>query len=129
MPANPPVARLLLVDDDELVRISIRDNLTARGYECIEASHGGAALQMLQADMPDVIISDIAMPVMGGIEFVVKCRAMGCQTPIILLTGVNDSSVRTLGQDVGAFECISKPPDYNQLDRMIKLMMALDLPA
>lgn len=129
MTSNPGAKGLvLLVEDDSLVRSSIRDNLELRGYTCVEAAHGGIGLEMLQKHNPDVVISDISMPVMGGIEFVVKCRALGCQTPIILLTGVHDSNVRTLGQDVGAFECISKPPDYDKLDRMLQLMLSLGSP-
>ncbi len=129
MQSNLPRRGLvLLIEDDTLVRASIRDNLSLRGYECLEAAHGAGGLEMLQQHAPDIIVSDISMPVMGGIEFVVKCRAMGCRTPIILLTGVNDSTVRTLGQDAGAFECISKPPDYEKLDRMLQLMMSLGTP-
>ncbi len=132
MSTPPPPANkglVLLIEDDALVRASIRDNLSLRGYSCLEAAHGGMGLELLQTHTPEIIISDISMPVMGGIEFVVKCRALGCRTPIILLTGVNDSTVRTLGQDAGAFECISKPPDYDKLDRMLQLMMSLGTPA
>jgi two-component system C4-dicarboxylate transport response regulator DctD len=125
MPVNLSGTTVLLIEDDSLVRESIREHLELRGYKCIEAAHGGEALQSLQSQLPDIIVSDISMPVMGGIEFLVKSRALGCRVPIIFLTGVNDSTVRTLGRNAGAFECISKPPDYDQLDKLMRLSMAM----
>lgn len=111
---------VLLVDDEPLVRESIREHLELRQYRCWEASNGVEALQILQSLTPDAIVSDIGMPQMNGIEFVLRSRALGCRVPVILLTGVNDSSVRALGTDAGALYCLSKPPDYNELDRLIR---------
>ncbi|HZT74440.1 MAG TPA: response regulator [Terriglobales bacterium] len=116
---------ILLIDDEPLVREAIREHLELRQYQCWEAGNGVEALQILQTVTPDAIISDIAMPRMNGIEFVLRSRALGCRAPIILLTGVNDSSARALGTDAGAFFCISKPPDYNELDRLIRRSIEL----
>jgi len=117
---------ILLIEDDPMVRDAIREHLVFRGYTCTEAGNGAEALQILQTLSPDLILSDISMPVMGGIEFLMKSRALGSRVPIIFLTGVNDSTVRTLGKDVGAFECVSKPPDYDHLDHLIKSSIAVN---
>lgn len=111
---------VLLIDDEPMVREAIREHLELRQYRCCEAGNGLEALQILQTLTPDAIVSDIAMPRMNGIEFVLRSRALGCRAPIILLTGVADSSARALGTDAGAFHCLSKPPDYNELDRLIR---------
>ena len=116
---------VLLIEDEDSVRLLLREHLELRGYACHEASHGAEALRMLQSLTPDAIVCDITMPVMGGIEFLVKSRAMGCTAPILLLTGVDDSSVRTLGRDAGAYHCISKPPDFDELDRLLRLSIAM----
>ncbi len=118
--------QVLLIEDELDVREAIRLHLEHRGYNCHEAAHGTEALQLLHTLSPDIIISDISMPVMGGIEFLLKSRALGCNVPVILLTGVNDSSVRALGRDAGAFFCISKPPDYDHLDHLIQTTIAVN---
>lgn len=116
---------ILLIDDEEPIRLLLREHLEQRGYTCEEAAHGAEALQCLQSRTPDAIVCDITMPVMGGIEFLLKSRALGCAAPILLLTGSDDSSVRTLGQNAGAYHCISKPPDINELDRILRLSIAM----
>lgn len=116
---------ILLIDDEEPVRLLLREHLELRGYTCEEAGHGAEALQCLQSRTPDVIVCDIGMPVMDGIEFLLKSRALGCTAPILLLTGSDDSFVRTLGQNAGAYHCISKPPDFDELDRLLRLSIAM----
>ncbi len=117
---------VLLVEDDALVRESIREHLERRNYVCVEAASGAEALQLLQSQNPDVIVTDIAMPGMNGIEFLLKSRALGCRLPAILLTAVNDTSVLALGRDAGAFCSLPKPPDYAKLDAMIQRGLALN---
>jgi DNA-binding response OmpR family regulator len=116
---------ILLIDDEEPIRVLLREHLELRGYTCEEAGHGGEALQRLQARTPDAIICDITMPVMGGIEFLLKSRALGCTAPILLLTGSDDSTERTLGQNAGAYHCLSKPPDIDELDHILRLSIAM----
>lgn len=117
---------ILLVEDEPLVRESIREHLERRHYRCLEAASGAEALQLLQIHAPDVIVTDIAMPGMNGIEFLIKSRALGCQIPAILLSAVNDTSVLAMGQEAGALCCLPKPPDYAQLDTMIQRGLALN---
>ena len=117
--------QVLLVEDEVSVRGAIREHLAMRGHNCMEAANGADALRLLQAITPDAIVCDISMPTMGGIEFVLKSRAMGCTTPILILTGVDDSTVRTLGRDAGACYCLSKPPNYDELDRLIRTAVAM----
>lgn len=119
--------QILLIDDDESVRLLLSEHLELRGYACQEASHGAEALQMLQTLTPDAIVCDISMPVMDGIEFLLKSRALGCSAPILLLTGMEDSTVRTLGKDAGAYHCISKPPDFDEIDRVLRLSIAMQI--
>ena len=116
---------IMLIEDEQDVRLTLRENLERRGFRCHEAPHGAAALQLLQGLQPDAILCDISMPVMGGIEFLLKSRAMGCSAPILLLTGVDDMVARTLGRDAGAYHCVSKPPNYDELERLLRLSVAM----
>ncbi|MGH9535917.1 MAG: response regulator [Terriglobales bacterium] len=123
-PEAAPIC-VLLVEDDALVRESIREHLERRNYRCLDVASGTEALRMLQTDSPDVIVTDIAMPGMNGIEFLLKSRQLGCQLPAILLTAVHDTSLLALGREAGAFCCLPKPPDYARLDAMIQRGLTL----
>lgn len=123
---SPASIRILLVEDEPLVREAIRENLERRQYHCLEAGSGAEALRLLQWETLDIIIADIAMPGMNGIEFLLQCRALGSQLPAILLSAVTDASILAMGQTAGALCCLPKPPDYAQLHASIQRCLALN---
>jgi len=112
---RPPT--VLVVDDDEAIRLMFGRWLAAQGYAVIAAGDGAAALDAVQQQSPDVVLLDIAMPGLNGVE--VCRRIKGEQatrlTPVILVSAVDGVEDRIAGLAAGADDFLSKPPDVNEL--------------
>jgi CheY-like chemotaxis protein len=93
------VTRILIVEDDPNLRIVIRMVLERAGYEIAEARHGAEALESIAVEMPDLVIADMTMPVMNGVELIDRIHANPptASLPVILLSGLKvDSAVSRL---------------------------------
>jgi CheY-like chemotaxis protein len=84
------VKRVLIVEDDPSLRVVIRMVLEQARYEVLEARHGAAALELMESDMPDLVIADLRMPLMGGVELIGRMRSSPktASVPIVLLSGL-----------------------------------------
>lgn len=83
---NTERARVLLVDDNPRVRSFVRPALEDAGFECIEAEDGWTALEMIESEFPDLVVLDILMPEMDGLEVCKRIRRKGIRTPVVFLT-------------------------------------------
>lgn len=103
--------RILIVDDDEMVRIAINELLKQEGYEVHSASNGNEALEKLDQGTYDLMMLDIIMPEMDGIELCQIIREMEKhkETPIVFLTAKNQDRDRIQGLEAGANLFLSKP--------------------
>jgi CheY-like chemotaxis protein len=93
------VNRILVVEDDANLRVVIRMVLERAGYEIAEAMHGEAALESIRLELPDLVVADMTMPVMGGIELIdrIQSNPATASLPIVLLSGLQvDSAVSRL---------------------------------
>ena len=99
---------VLIVDDDIRIRELLRLYLEQAGFSVMEAENGLIALLMLQQSPPDLIILDIMMPVLDGLETCRQIRKLG-STPIILLTARTEDEDKLLGFETGADDYVSKP--------------------
>ena len=93
------MTRILVVEDDPNLRVVIRMVLERAGYEVDEAQDGAAALAAIGVEMPDLVIADMTMPVMGGVELIGRMRSEPgiASIPIVLLSGLQvDSTVAVL---------------------------------
>lgn len=115
-------AGLLLVEDDLAVRESLRRALEMEGFEVSSATDGLEALEMLAQAAPEVIILDVMMPRMDGLEAARRIRARGDATPILMLTARHEISSRVAGLDAGADDYLVKP---FSLDEMLARIRAL----
>jgi PAS domain S-box-containing protein len=106
--------KILIVDDEALVRSQLRRSLELRGYTVFEAVNGGAALARVAETSPDVIILDMTMPDIDGAEVLHRLRASGSRVPVIVSSGYLDVSVerRLAGAEFQGF--LAKP--YNASD-------------
>ena len=115
-PMSPPTAakRILVVEDEEAIRQTLRYNLTREGYVVSEATTGGEALSTARADRPDVIILDVMLPEMSGLEV---CRVLRQEmsTPILMLTAKGTELDKVVGLQVGADDYVTKPFSLNEL--------------
>jgi putative two-component system response regulator len=110
-------SRVLVADDTESIRTLFRRLLSADGHEVIMAGDGAAALAAVHRHQPDVILLDVGMPAMDGLEV---CRRLKADTatrltPVVLVTGQTDLSDRIRGIEAGADEFLSKPVHPHEL--------------
>jgi two-component system chemotaxis response regulator CheY len=103
--------RILHVDDSLTMREMIEATLGAAGYDVVQAENGEEGLRFLKANLVDLIITDLNMPVMGGFVFIEKLRedAANLATPILIMTTEISKEVKQLGRSVGATGWITKP--------------------
>jgi two-component system chemotaxis response regulator CheY len=117
---------ILIVDDSATMLMSLKTTLSMSGYLVETANNGQLALDKLKAGLkPNLIVTDINMPVMGGLEMIEKVRALpGCRFfPILTLTTESDSAKRDAGRRLGATGWLVKPITGNDLLKVIKQVM------
>jgi two-component system alkaline phosphatase synthesis response regulator PhoP len=101
--------RLLLVEDDRTLRQALTFNLTREGYEVTSAADGEAALEAARNERLDLILLDVMLPGMSGIEVLRVLRREGVRTPIIILSAKGDEIDRVVGLKIGADDYVAKP--------------------
>lgn len=108
---------ILIVDDTIILAEAIADMLQMEGYKVALASNGFEALTVLEHQRPDLIISDLRMPVMDGIEFIKQVRKIDSlyKTPIIVLSAQADKSNKLESEQAGANLFLIKPFDEQEL--------------
>ena len=114
--------KILIVDDSASMRQMVNFTLAEEGYEVREAENGQEALDSMKGDKPDLVITDINMPVMDGIELIKQIRAAGefKFTPIIVLTTESEESKQNEGKQAGATAWLIKPFTPEKLTETVK---------
>jgi two-component system KDP operon response regulator KdpE len=107
-------AKILVVDDEPQIRRMLRTTLTASGYQVADARSGEDALQRFRELLPDLVIMDLNMPGIGGLETCRELRAFS-DVPIIILTVRNAESDKVEALDAGADDYVCKPFGMNEL--------------
>jgi len=106
------MARILVIDDDELVRQTVRGILERAGHGVDEATDGSEGLLRATQLRPDLILTDILMPNQDGIEFILKLRKADPKAKIIAMSGggsLQPVQLLVMAKELGADECLSKP--------------------
>jgi PAS domain S-box-containing protein len=118
-----PVA--LIVDDDAMMRVLIRQTLERAGLLCHEAEHGAAALERFPRVQPDIVLLDVLMPQMDGYAACAALRAMpsGAFVPVLMLTGLEDVESIDRAYEVGATDFISKPINWGILAHRVRYIL------
>ena len=101
--------KILVVDDEQAVRESLRRSLRFNGYEVLTANDGLEAVEMVRAENPELLILDVMMPNMDGLEVCRTLRSEGWDRPILVLTARDGVSDRVAGLDAGADDYLPKP--------------------
>jgi two-component system chemotaxis response regulator CheY len=115
---------IFIVDDSATMVMSIKSTLEMNGYKVETASDGVKALAKLTAGLkPDLMITDINMPNMGGLELIKKARAILRFTPILTLTTESQASMREQGKAAGATGWLVKPVGGEDLLKIIKQVL------
>jgi len=107
--------RVLIVDDEEELVTTIAERLQIRGIQAETATDGETALKMIGENPPQVVVLDVMMPGIGGIEILQRMKSQNLQIPVILLTGYGSTEQGMEGMREGAFDYLMKPCDLNNL--------------
>lgn len=114
--------KILVVDDEKKIHDMITDYLDSLGYVTLTASDGKEALEMFRRDEPDLVVLDIMMPGIDGIDVTRRIRSES-EIPIILVTAKSRESDKLIGLDTGADDYITKPFSLKELEARIRTVL------
>jgi DNA-binding response OmpR family regulator len=113
---------IMIVDDEKHYRELIKINLQTEGYETIEATNGEHALELLDNQQPDLVLLDVLMPNLDGLDTCKKIRLFS-NVPVIFLTALSNEIDRVKGLNIGADDYISKPFAAQELIARVKAVL------
>src|SRR5215212_11828933 len=102
MNAGAAPITVLIVDDEPAIRRFLRTSLTAQGYRAVEAGNGATALDHLRQGSIDVLVLDLGLPDMNGLDIIERLRGQGSAVPIIVLSARSDETGKVKALDLGA---------------------------
>jgi len=115
------VKKILLVDDDQAIQLLYQEEFKDEGYRVASASNGDEALELFRADQPDLVVLDIQMPGLNGIEVLRQMKMIDAAVPIIL-----SSAYHEYKQDLGAWasdEYVVKSSDMTELKNTVRRLL------
>jgi CheY-like chemotaxis protein len=121
------MVRILVVDDEPDVVEVLQEFLVGKGYEVLTASDGLEALRKVAEERPHLVLLDIRMPGMNGLDVLRHIREIDQGVGVIMVTAVNESETGRRALQMGAFEYITKPIDFEYLERSVWYKIALML--
>jgi two-component system, response regulator PdtaR len=111
--------KVLIADDDRLIRAMVRDLLAELGHAAVEASNGAEAVAACERERPDVLILDLLMPKLSGLDALHTLRARGVDAPVVLLSAISGGSVRALDGAEAVDVLLEKPVTRQALARAL----------
>jgi two-component system, NtrC family, nitrogen regulation response regulator NtrX len=118
------MSSILIIDDEKAIRKTLSEILSYEGYKLEEAGDGEEGLKKIKEKDYDVVLCDIKMPKIDGIEFLEKAKELNPDIPIIMISGHGTIETAVEAVKKGAYDYISKPPDLNRL--LITIRNAMD---
>jgi len=112
--------KILVVDDEHLIRWSLEQNLKKQGYEVVMAGSGEDALQMVREQQPDLVLLDIQLPGISGIEVLEKIKELDDEIIVIMLTAHGGLETAVNAMRIGAYDYVSKPFNLDELSIIVK---------
>lgn len=118
------MSNILIIDDEKAIRKTLSEILSYEGYKIEEASDGEEGLRKFREKVYEVVLCDIKMPKLDGIEFLDKVREINPDVPVIMISGHGTIETAVEAVKKGAYDYIAKPPDLNRL--LITIRNAMD---
>jgi two-component system response regulator AtoC len=122
--------RIYVVDDERIIRVSLADELRDAGFEVLEFAHASPALMQMSEIIPDIVITDLKMPDINGIEFLTKIKKINPNIFVVLMTAYSTVSTAVEAMKLGAYDYIEKPFDNEKIlliiERIIELKQVKD---
>lgn len=119
---------ILVVEDDAAILRGLSDNLRFEGYEVVTATDGETGYHLQRQRKPDLVVLDLMLPRMSGLELCRKLRAERIQTPILMLTARSEEPDRVLGLDLGADDYVTKPFSVRELMARVRALLRRSQP-
>jgi len=121
-PANVPAVKILLVEDNPAMQTTLRRSFERRGIQVVSCADGALALERWRASVPDVVLLDLSLPGVDGLEVLARARAEGLTTPVLILTARGTVGDRILGLNTGADDYLPKPFDLDELEARVRAL-------
>jgi two-component system nitrogen regulation response regulator NtrX len=118
------MAKILIIDDEKSIRKTLREILEYEKYQVEEAADGSEGIELVKKEKYDIILCDIKMPKMDGIEVLDKIMQLSADTPIVMISGHGNIETAVEAVKKGAFDFIAKPLDLNRL--LVTIRNAMD---
>jgi two-component system response regulator AtoC len=119
-----PKTKILVVDDEELIRWSLTENLRAEGHEVLTAETGEEGLEITKAEMPDLIVLDYRLPGMDGLEVLRRIKEINANQLVIMMTAFGAVDKAVIAMRLGAYDYLNKP--FNQDELKLSIAKALE---
>jgi len=120
---NGAMQKILVIEDDASIRELVAWNLSEEGYDCICAGDGREGLDIARSECPDLIILDLMLPRVDGLEVIKTLRMEDIKTPVIMLTAKIEETDKVIGLEFGADDYITKPFGIRELKARIKAVL------
>jgi DNA-binding response OmpR family regulator len=120
---EPNRAKILVVEDEPNMVVGLRDNFEFEGYEVLTARDGVEGLQLALEESPDLVVLDVMMPRMSGLEVCKQLRARRASIPIIMLTARGQEVDKVVGLELGADDYVTKPFSIRELLARVKAVL------
>lgn len=115
---------VLIVDDDPDTRATIREYFQALGYDCRSAANGQEALARIREETPRVILLDLNMPELGGLDFLKMVRRLDNSFGIVVVTALHDPRIAARAVAAGAFDVVEKPINFQHLAYLVRIQIS-----
>jgi CheY-like chemotaxis protein len=115
--------KVLVVDDEPEVRQVLHEFLSSRGYDVSMAPDGAVAISIVETDRPDLVLLDVAMPDMDGVETLRRIVALQPLLPVIMVTANADIGITSKLLALGAVDYVPKPFDLDYLDQAVSIQV------
>ena len=109
------MAKVLIIEDEPNMILGLKDSCEYEGYEVAVARNGKEGLEKASTEKPDIILLDVMLPVMSGIDVCRTLRRRGIETPIVMLTARSQETDKVVGLEVGADDYVTKPFSIREL--------------
>ena len=113
-------AQILVVDDDKAIRESIQEAIRYEGYACRVAGSGEEALELLQEAPADLVVADVKMPGLSGLDVLQKIREEHPEVAVLMLTGHGSKRDAEKGMRLGAYDYLVKPVSIGVLSQLLR---------
>lgn len=116
-------AKILIIEDESAVRAGLVDNLEFEGYSVLFSDNGSSGLELFEREQPDLVILDVMMPGLDGLEVCRRIRAASVAIPIIMLTAKCSEVDKVVGLELGADDYLTKPFGMRELFARVKAQL------